>query len=72
MYMTQEMELIAKIYGYLDKEDKEEWTSEKAQDVYEDELKISAEHGYMCPIENAEVLYDTIKELIQQDYEDEE
>ena len=72
MYMTQEMELIAKIYGYLDKEDKEEWTSEEAQTVYEDELKIAAEHGYICPIENAEVLYDTINELIKQDYEDEE
>ena len=35
--------------------------------MYNDELKISAESNYKCPIESAEAIYDTIKKFVQQD-----
>lgn len=47
--------------------DRENWTMTEAQNMYDDELLISEQNGYTCPIENTEVLFDTIKEFIRQD-----
>ena len=69
---TLEMELIAKLYNYLTEEEMKNWTIENAQNMYEDEIRISNEHGYECPIESAEVLFYTVKELIEQDLEENE
>lgn len=67
MYNTNEMELISKLYSYMDENDKANWSREAAKDMYEDELNISAKNGHKCPIESSEVLFDTIAEFISQD-----
>lgn len=72
MYNTMEMELIAYLYGFMSKEDKLNWSMKDAEDLYEDEIGISYERGYEFVLESAEVVYDTIKDFIAQDIEDDE
>lgn len=72
MYTTMEMELIMKLYDYMSEEDKLDWTPKNAEEMYNDELMLSEQRGYECQIESAEVLFETINELIQQDIEDDE
>lgn len=72
MYTTMEMELIMKLYDYMSEEDKLDWTPKNAEEMYNDELMLSEQRGYECQIESAEVLFETINELIQQDLEDDE
>lgn len=67
MVNVLEMELISKLYGYMSEVEIQDWTLENAEDMYTDEIKISNEWGIDCPIESAEVLYETIKEFIEQD-----
>ena len=72
MYDELEIYLIAKLYSYMSEYDRENWTMTEAQYMYDDELLISEQNGYNCPIESTEVLFDTIKEFIRQDTKEEQ
>lgn len=66
------MELIAKIYGYMDDEEKASFTLEAAKEMVEDQIQIDKDAGRE-PLEyDPELFYDTICEFIQQDAEDED
>ncbi len=63
-----EMEEIAKLYSYMSDEDKDNWTQEAAKSMYDDEMLYCNEHSIDNPlIGGVEVLYDTIREMIEQD-----
>ena len=62
-----EMEEISKLYGYMNDEDKNNWSFDEAQAMYDDEVKYCTEHAIDNPLSSVDVLYDTIREFIKQD-----
>ena len=55
------MELIAKIYGYMDDAEKASFTLEAAKEMVEDQIQIDKDHGRK-PLEyDPELFYDTMR-----------
>ena len=67
-----EMEEITKLYGYMNDDDKDNWSINEAQAMYDDEVKYCEEHSINNPLSSVDVLYDTIREFIEQDEDDNE
>lgn len=65
------IELIAKIYGYMDDAEKASFTLEAAKEMVEDQIQIDKDHGRK-PLEY-DLNFSTIPcEFIRQDAEDED
>lgn len=55
------MELIAKIYGYMDDAEKASFTLEAAKEMVEDQIQIDKDYGRK-PLEyDPELFYDTMR-----------
>ena len=65
-----EMEAICKIYGYMDEGDKNAWSLKNAEDVVSDEIKICGMNNKECFLKNPTVVYEVIREFIEQDKKD--
>lgn len=65
--LDREMEEIAKLYSFMSDEDKEKWSIGDAKAMYNDEVKYCTEHFIDNPLSTIDVLYETIKEFIEQD-----
>lgn len=68
--IDREMEEIAKLYSYMNDNDKAEWSKSKAKDMYDDEVKYCSDHSIDNPLSGVDVLYETIMEFIIQDKEE--
>lgn len=63
------MELIAKLYSYMDEEEMASWSMEAAQELVADQYRYEIEHGYTLGHYDPANFYEVISEFIQQDTE---
>ena len=63
------MELIAKLYSYMDEEEMAGWSMEAAQELVADQYRYEIEHGYTLGHYDPTDFYEVISELIQQNTE---
>ena len=69
MNTDTEVEVIAKIYGYMDEGGKKAWSMSEAKKVFEDEKRICERFDRTFCLTDAETLYDTIAHMIRQERE---
>ena len=65
-----EMELIAKLYGYMDKEEKAAWSLEEAEKLVEAQKRYEQECGGVQLSMDACEIFEIIAEFIAQDAEE--
>ena len=63
------MELIAKLYPYMDEEEMASWSMEAAQEMVADQYRYEIEHGYTLGHYDPADFYEVISGFIQQDTE---
>lgn len=63
------MELIAKLYSYMDEEEMVSWSMEAVQELVADQYRYEIEHGYVLGYYDPADFYEVISELIRQDTE---
>ena len=70
MNRKTEMEVISKLYGYMDDNSKKSWGMNKAKKMFEDEQLYCKQNGITFHLSDPETLYDTIAHFIKQDREE--
>ena len=70
MNTDMEMEVIAKIYGYMSNRSKKKWSLSEVKKVFEDEKRICERFDRTFCLTDAETLYDTIGHMIRQEREE--
>lgn len=69
-FLTDEtMELIAKLYSYMDDEEMASCSMKAAQELVADQYRYEIEHGYVLGHYDPVDFYEVISEFIQQDTE---
>ncbi len=63
------MELIAKLYSYMDEEEMASWSMEAAQELVADQYRYEIAHGYTLGHYDPADFYEVISEFIRQDTE---
>ena len=66
---NETMELIAKLYSYMDEEEIASWSMEAAQEMVTDQCRYEIEHGYTLGHYDPVDFYEVISEFIRQDTE---
>ena len=66
---NETMELIAKLYSYMDEEEIASWSMEAAQEMVTDQYRYEIEHGYTLGHYAPVDFYEVISEFIRQDTE---
>ena len=61
------MELIAKLYTYMDEKEVASWSMEAAQKLVADQYHYEVEHGYALGHYDPADFYEVISEFIRQD-----
>ena len=62
-----EMEVISKLYGYMNDGDKKAWSMKEAKKMYDDERRFCGQLGRPFYLTDVETLYDTIAHFIAQE-----
>lgn len=66
------MDIIVEIYNHMDEGDKEAFTLEDAKEMVEDQIRMDKEAGRVPLDYDPHFFYDNIRDLMEQDAEDED
>ena len=66
------MDIIVEIYNHMDEGDKEAFTLEDAKEMVEDQIRMDKEAGREPLDYDPQFFYDNIRDLMEQDAEDED
>lgn len=66
------MDIIVEIYNHMDEGDKEAFTLEDAKEMVEDQIWMDKEAGRKPLDYDPQFFYDNIRDLMEQDAEDED
>lgn len=66
------LELIVEIYSHMDEGDKEAFALENAKEMVEDQIRMDKEAGREPLNYDPQYFYDSIRDLMEQDAEDED
>lgn len=66
------MELIVEIYNHMDEGDKEAFALENAKEMVEDQIRMDKEAGREPLNYDPQYFYDSIRDLMEQDAENED
>ena len=66
------MDIIVEIYNHMDDSDKDAFTLEDAEDMVADQIRMDKEAGREPLDYDPQFFYDNIRDLMEQDAEDED